>query len=229
MSGLLHFSLARSMMDARPIAGATMVDALSQMPQGHYRVIVVDPPWNQGKTGKRRARPNQGTELDYPTLDRASLLKLPIGQLAHPERAYLWLWATNSRDRSVDQPVLQVAMELMEHWGFRFYTMVTWDKTTGPCPFGPYQITTEYVLFGYRGQGQFPKAGMGKLQTGFRESPSGHSVKPDSFYRQVAEYFEGPRIDVFARQTRPGYDGWGDQYGKVAAPEVISAHQVVLN
>jgi hypothetical protein len=35
---------------------------------GKYRVIVVDPPWNQGKTGRRKTRPNQTTTLDYKTI-----------------------------------------------------------------------------------------------------------------------------------------------------------------
>ena len=33
-----------------------------------YDVIVVDPPWNQGKTSKRSVRPNQTTKIDYQTL-----------------------------------------------------------------------------------------------------------------------------------------------------------------
>jgi len=39
---------------------------------GPYDVLVVDPPWNQGKTGRRSARPNQGTRLDYATLASSS-------------------------------------------------------------------------------------------------------------------------------------------------------------
>jgi len=35
---------------------------------GQYRCIVIDPPWDQGKTGLRSVRPNQGVVLDYPTL-----------------------------------------------------------------------------------------------------------------------------------------------------------------
>jgi len=43
-----------------------------------YRVIVIDPPWNQGKTGKRKVRPNQTTILDYPTMSKAELESLPL-------------------------------------------------------------------------------------------------------------------------------------------------------
>ena len=32
-----------------------------------FDVIVIDPPWNQGKTSHRGVRPNQGKNLDYDT------------------------------------------------------------------------------------------------------------------------------------------------------------------
>ena len=40
-----------------------------------YKCLVIDPPWNQGKTGKRIVRPNQDLKLDYPTMTKAELLK----------------------------------------------------------------------------------------------------------------------------------------------------------
>ena len=107
---------------------------LNQLESGKYRSLVVDPPWNQRKTGRRRVRPNQGAALDYPTLMKAELLLLPISQWAHPDRSFIWLWATNSKDRHTGQPILAAAFELMEHWGYTYYTMVTWNKRTGPCP-----------------------------------------------------------------------------------------------
>lgn len=177
-----------------------------------YRVLVVDPPWNQGKTGRRKVRPNQGTTLDYPTMSKAELLRMPISDWAE-DQAYLWLWATNSKDRATGEPIIKMAFDLMSAWGFCFYTMITWNKRTGPCPFGPYQITTEHVLFGYRGKGVFNRACLGKMQTCFTETSKIHSAKPESFYRNLAKYFSGPRLDVFARQVREGFAGWGNEYG----------------
>ena len=131
---------------------------------GDYQVLVVDPPWNQGKTGKRSVRPNQGTRLDYPTMSKANLTQLPVADWA-ADQSFLWLWATNSKDKSTGEPILRTAFDLMACWGFTFYTMVTWNKRTGPCPFGPYQITTEHVLFGYRGKAVFERESLGKMQT----------------------------------------------------------------
>jgi N6-adenosine-specific RNA methylase IME4 len=180
-------------------------------PTKKYAVIVVDPPWNQGKTGKRQVRPNQGTLLDYPTMTKDELLALPIADWAE-ERCFLWLWATNSKDRQSKEPILKMAFDLMAAWGFTYYTMVTWNKRTGPCPFGPYQIITEHVPFGYKGKAIFERSTLGRLQTLFTASPTMHSAKPDSFYQQLHKLFQGNKLNVFARQVREGFDGWGNEY-----------------
>lgn len=183
-----------------------------------YGVIVIDPPWNQGKTGKRKARPNQGTILDYPTMSKEEIAAIPVSEWA-AEQCFLWLWATNSKDRKTGEPVLKAAFDLLEEWGFKFYTMITWNKRTGPCPFGPYQVITEHILFAYKGKAVFNREILGKMQTCFTETPTMHSAKPDSFYRQIAQYFKGNRLDVFARQVREGFDGWGNEYGKLTTKE----------
>lgn len=176
----------------------------------HYKCIVVDPPWDQGKTGKRSVRPNQGTDLAYPTMTYAEIAALPVEDWATTD-AFLWLWATNSRSRSSDKPILIQAFDLMEHWGFRYYTTLTWDKATGPCPFGPYQITTEHCLFGYRGKCEFPSESLGKMKTLFSASSGRHSEKPSYLYRHISNHFDAPRLDVFARRRHHGFEPWGDQ------------------
>lgn len=179
-----------------------------------YKTIVIDPPWNQGKTSKRSVRPNQGTELDYPTLNKEQLLKLPINEISFDD-SFLFLWATNSKDKKTGEPIIKTAFDLIEHWGFTFYTMITWNKKTGPCPFGPYQIVTEYILFCYKKKCVFKKEFMGKFKNIFIETPKAHSVKPHSFYEQIRAFTDSPRIDIFARQKRHGFDGWGNEYGSL--------------
>ena len=145
-------------------------------------------------------------------MTKEELVTLPIGEWAE-EQSFLWLWATNSKDRKTKEPILKIAFDLMEVWGFKFYTLVTWNKRTGPCPFGPYQIITEHVLFGYRGKAKFDRTTLGKMQTLFTETPTVHSAKPDRFYQQLNSLFPGDKLDVFARQKREGFDGWGNEYG----------------
>ena len=60
-----------------------------------YRTIVVDPPWpfqwNGGKGGRRRRE----TELGYRTMSIEEIAAIPVGELAHPDGAFLYLWATD--------------------------------------------------------------------------------------------------------------------------------------
>ena len=42
-----------------------------------------------------------------------------------------------------------------------------------------------------------------------------HSRKPDEFYRMVVERTpDQERCDLFSRETRQGFDGWGQEHGK---------------
>jgi N6-adenosine-specific RNA methylase IME4 len=42
-----------------------------------------------------------------------------------------------------------------------------------------------------------------------------HSRKPDEFYRLVSDRTSGmDRCDLFSRETRSGFDGWGNEHGK---------------
>jgi N6-adenosine-specific RNA methylase IME4 len=46
-----------------------------------------------------------------------------------------------------------------------------------------------------------------------------HSRKPDEFYGIVTGHTPAAlrRADLFARETRPGFDGWGNEIGKFDA------------
>ena len=178
---------------------------------GEYRSIVVDHPWDQGKTGLRSVRPNQGRMLDYPTMTQDEIFQAVQLDEWAAEDAFIWLWATNSRSRSSGKPILQQAFELLDLWGFRYYTMLTWSKGTGPCPFGPYQITTEHCLFGYRGKCKFYKRSLGKMKTMFETGTKKHSEKPTVLYENIRRYFPAQRLDVFARRRHEGFDGWGNE------------------
>ena len=173
---------------------------------GHYRCIVIDPPWDQGKTGTRAVRPKQGRDLEYATMTLAEIEEIKVPDWAS-KNAFMWLWATNGRSRSSGQPILQQAFNLMSKWGFRYYTILTWDKGNGVCPFGPYQITTEHCLFGYRGKFDTPRESMGRSKTLFSEPSKRHSQKPSVLYERIREHFPSPRLDVFARRPHPGVKG----------------------
>ena len=43
-----------------------------------------------------------------------------------------------------------------------------------------------------------------------------HSRKPDEFYKLALSHTPQAirRADLFSRETRPGFDGWGNEHGK---------------
>ena len=54
-----------------------------------------------------------------------------------------------------------------------------------------------------------------------------HSRKPDEFYRRVERFCDGPRLDLFARASRPSWDTWGNEATKFdpapAVPVLLAA------
>lgn len=53
------------------------------------------------------------------------------------------------------------------------------------------------------------------------EWPRGkHSEKPNAFFELVERLSVGPRLEMFARQQRLGWDGWGNEYPEDSVKEV---------
>jgi N6-adenosine-specific RNA methylase IME4 len=71
--------------------------------------------------------------------------------------------------------------------------------------------STEHVLFGKRGSLKLLKLGE---RLDFTAPTTGHSRKPDKFYDIVKTVSPGPRIDVFSREKRDGFDQFGNEKDK---------------
>jgi len=168
-------------------------------PRGKYQLIVVDPPWPVKKIA-RKVRPNQ-IEMDYPTMSLQEIADLPVDSIA-TEDAWCFLWTT--------QKYLFDAKAILEGWGFdRLLTMV-WEKTYGRSagmPLFGFKWNAEFILVGCK---QRPPAwSKGRLIPAvFQAENVRHSQKPQRFYDLVAS-LGTPRIDLFARQRRDGWDAWG--------------------
>ena len=169
------------------------------LPDETYRAVVIDPPWPVEKIG-REERPDQGKYLDYPTMEIEDIQELPVDELAADDGAHVYLWATHKH--------LPDAFEMLDAWGARFECLLTWDKPTGVAPFS-WQYNTEHVLFARFGDGlQMDEMGQ---QVSFDAPVSDHSEKPDVFYDRVRNASPGPRLEMFARDGRDGFDVWGDE------------------
>ena len=164
---------------------------------GKYQTIVIDPPWDWGDEGDvnqlGRAKP------EYSTMSFDELMDFPIANKA-AENCHIYLWITN---RSLPK-----GFELLNKWGFRYITALTWCKPS----FGMgnyFRGSTEHILFGIKGSLELLRKNVG---TWF-EAPRGskHSEKPKEFYTLVESCSPGPWLEVFARKERPGWVTWGGE------------------
>jgi len=180
-----------------------------------YRTIVCDPPWKY--TGSRLAhnaeaeqddRRGAPAEARYDTMTSAAIRELPVGKMA-AEEAHLYLWVTNPRLFQGYKAEPVSAFDIMRSWGFEYKTMLTWVKTGAPGLGFYFRGMTEHVLFGTRGGLGIPAT---LRQSNVITAPRGkHSEKPGAFMDLVQRVSPAPRVELFARTARLGWDSWGDE------------------
>jgi N6-adenosine-specific RNA methylase IME4 len=180
---------------------------------GAYRVIYADPPWRfatYSDKGKGRS-----AEAHYDCLGLEDIKAIPVGNWAARD-AVLLLWATD--------PLLPRALEVIGAWGFTYKTVgFYWVKLNRSAPglllterdfftgLGFWtRANPEPCLLATRGK---PKRQAGDVQKLLIAPRREHSRKPESAYGRIERLLPGPYLELFARQSRPGWDGWGMQAG----------------
>lgn len=168
-------------------------------------VIVADPPWLVKMYSEKGEGKAPQAHYDCMAID--DIKALPVDQLAGSD-CWLFLWTS--------APLLDRAIDVMRAWNFRFVTRTAWRKTTinGKGRLGPgYIVRTmhEDVLIGRVGN-PFRAKPMPSLFDGLARE---HSRKPDEFYALVERFAPmARRIDLFSRQSRPGWESWGNEATK---------------
>lgn len=166
------------------------------LPEGIFRTIVADPPWDYGNKATRGS-----TRKHYSTMGLEDICSLRVKLEGHvADDAHLYLWVTNG--------FLREGFTVLDAWGFTYKTCLTWVKTQ--IGLGNYfRGATEHVLFGIRGG---LRTNDKNLRNWF-EAPRGkHSAKPDCFYDLVEKASSGPYLEMFARRARLGdWDYWGNE------------------
>jgi len=132
--------------------------------------------------------------------------KLDIPNLAD-ENCALFLWTTF--------PYLNEQIKLFKHWCFKYKTVgFTWIKTNkkNGKPFfgvGYYaKSNAEVCLLGIKGK---MKPVSNKVSSVVIAPRREHSRKPDEVIERIEELFgDVPRIELFARSKRAGWDSIGN-------------------
>ncbi len=183
-----------------------------------YRCITLDPPWLERGGGKSK----RGADRHYSlmTVDKiveAVTMAEPVSRLA-PD-CHCWCWVTDN--------FLEGGLRVMKALGFRYVRTLVWVKVKPevyPCivkgedcegaltiGLGQYlRGAHELALFGVRGDAMVPPPASRCPSVVF--APKGrHSAKPDTAIKVFESVSPGPRLEMFARTARSGWDAWGNE------------------
>lgn len=170
-----------------------------------YQIILADPPWAFSAWSAKGM--GRSADNHYPTLGLESIKALPVRDLAAKD-CVLFLWATF--------PMLKEAFSVIEAWGFTYKTVAfVWIKQNKKSPslfwgLGYWtRANAEICLLATRGQPKRQSAGVHQVICAPVEQ---HSKKPDIVRERIVELMgDLPRVELFARQTVPGWDAWGNE------------------
>lgn len=167
-----------------------------------YQIIYADPPWRYDQKGVDGA-----AEKHYPTMSLEDICKLPVGSISAKD-SILFLWATF--------PQLPAALRVISAWGFKYKTVAfLWLKKNRKADSWFFGLgfwtrgNAEVCLLATRGH---PKRESSKIHQFIISPIEAHSKKPDIVRDKIVELAgDVPRIELFARQTTPGWDVWGNE------------------
>jgi len=169
------------------------VDDLGAFARNHKMgCIMIDPPW-----------PNGGWVLPYRTTTLDELQKLPIQNLASPDRCHLHVWTLPNEYIFALKPII-------EGWGFRLVSSLAWVKPATLGRGNYWRISHEILLTAVLADrnDRFDDRSL----RSWIEAPRGrHSEKPDAVREMIQRASPGPRLELFARKLMPGWFAWGHE------------------
>lgn len=174
--------------------------------RGAYSLLMVDPPWSF-KTFSQKGW-GKSAQRHYACMTLAEIAALPVKELAAKD-CLVWLWAT--------APMLDQQMDILKGWGARYVSSGVWLKTSklGKPTFGggySFRNCHEHILLGAFGR---PKIASRSVRSAMVEMRREHSRKPEAAYDAARALIpHGKAADLFSRESRPGWDSWGNEVGK---------------
>jgi N6-adenosine-specific RNA methylase IME4 len=159
-------------------------------PEGHYNVILVDPPWSYIVPGRCDPKNHYGVMSD----EEIKALRIPAA-----DNAILFLWATN--------PKLDIAIDTLRAWGFTYKTNFAWFKDkfgTGYYNRGQHEL----LLIGVKGKGIGVPFQADRSSSVFFAERTEHSKKPEVVYEMIEKMYPGRKyLEMFAR-GKPYNEKW---------------------
>lgn len=173
-----------------------------RLPNKKYRLIYADPPWSYDNV-RTGGSFTSGASQKYDVLPLQEICNLPVSEITHKD-SVLFLWST--------VPLLQEGLQVLNAWGFTYKTALFWRKIMSLGMGFWFRNQVEVLLIGIKGTVKaFRLQRANFLQTKVRR----HSEKPRQIYgllETISRKFNlEPKIELFARDYREGWDVWGDE------------------
>ena len=184
-----------------------------------YQVIYADPPWDFTKSSfilrkggfnlnSLKTEVKKDWEKVYPTLSKEEIESLPIRDITEKD-AICFMWTTDTH--------LPDAIKIMKSWGFNYKTIAfVWVKKEKSGKqvrmMAPWTNKgAEICLLGTKGQ-MTKYLGARNIAQVVEATRANHSKKPDIIAEEIVRMFPNcERIELFARDAKPGWDVWGNE------------------
>lgn len=183
-----------------------------------YRCVVADPPWQPtlGASWESRMRDKAGPQRFYDTL---SVEQIIANKPDMAPQAHLYIWCVTAH--------VDWGYAVATAWAAEPITLLTWKKPG--LGVGRFRCNTEHVLVARVGDRMGNPFGQGGRHAQATEGtlfewPRGrHSTKPQEFFNLVERLSPGPRLEMYARQPRDGWDVCGlESDGSVARVPLLA-------
>lgn len=184
-----------------------------------YKIGYIDPPWSWKAWSDKGDGKSAVQHYDCMSVD--DIAALPISEMFEQDAA-IFVW--------VVQAMLPDALKLIAAWGFTFKTVAfAWVKIKGKQDRLFYTGEDVKIGMGYHTRAGFEQCWLATRGKGYERLSKGepqvifaplreHSRKPDEVANAIVRLCgDVPRIEIFARTTRPGWQSWGNQTGKFKA------------
>jgi N6-adenosine-specific RNA methylase IME4 len=190
-----------------------------------YNIILADAPWCF-KTFSLKGKEKKSPETHYQTMTLEDIQSLPIKSIA-ADNCALFMWVTS--------PMLKEGLQTIEKWGFQYKTIAfNWFKKNKIADSWFWGLgywtrqNTELCLLATIGKPTRISKGVHQVidyadTEDIVTKLEGHSKKPDIVRNRIVELCgDVPRIELFARQTYPGWDFIGDEIDGKDIRDVLS-------
>jgi N6-adenosine-specific RNA methylase IME4 len=174
---------------------------------GRFSVIYADPPWSFKTFSAKGTGRSAVSHYDTLSLVQLHALRRTLDTFTARDCALL-LWVTRWLPS-------RVIADLLDSWGFvEKGTIFTYVKTTKDgkrFPIGNGYSTRanpERCLLAVRGKPKVLAHDVPELIIAPRRE---HSRKPEIAYEYIERLYAGPYLELFSRNTRPGWTSWGKE------------------